>query len=251
MVKAVLIGLMLAMAPAVWFATQNGIGDPIRLLIFSLLVLWAVSFSIFYTLSPANRSTAWMTQLQLVDLWVVALLIVAVTGWFSSPFLFLVYLLIISAYFVLSPWATVGMAVSLALVFLVPNPRSLMLNDYLTLIAITLTGPIAFYLRREYIKIGAAEKGVLVLATEPEAKDGTLSKVLANRVTQFSAKIREPLVNIRNYTHVAGNHELDQQERWDYLQKIFDSAALALKELTKFEEETTGHKMHSTTSENP
>lgn len=243
MKKLVLVALMLIIAPGVYLLTQNGITEPINFFGFLLLVMWVILYAIFYTAFPGNRTSAWTTQLQLVNLWLLCLLIISVTGWFSSPFLFLVYLLVISSYFVLSPLVPLGLIASIVGVYFLQTKEFTFGGDYTLFISLVLTWPVAYYLRSEYLKIAQAENGILVIEGESSSKGGVLPKVLANRITHFASLVRQPLVNIKNYTHVAGSHRLDDQARMDYLQKIFDSAALALRELTKFEEETTGQKM--------
>jgi len=243
MTKVWLIGLTLLIAPAVWYLTQGGISEPIKFFGFLVLIMWVSLYTVFYTAFPRSRNSAWTTQLQFVNLWILCLLVVAITGWFTSPFVFLVYLLVITSYFVLSPLATFGMAVTLVVVYLLRVQHLPVMGDYLTLISLVLTWPIAYYLKHEYLKIGSAENGILILENSQPSQPGILPKVLANRVTNFSTLLRQPIVNIKNYTHVAGNHSLDPETRLAYLQKIFDSATVALRELTKFEEETTGHKM--------
>lgn len=250
MTRALLTGLALLIAPAVWFASVNGvITNPLKLALFLGLVTWVALYTVFYTVFPARRDSAWTTQLELINFWILSWLIVSVTGWFSSPFLFMAYVLLIAAYFVLSPLATLGMAVSVGLMYFLKMHQISTIQDYLVLASLALTAVVAFYLRRQYLKIGEADNGVLVLKTEKPFDDGTLSEVLTNRITQFSALVREPLVNIKNYTHVIGKHDLDPETRWDYMQKIYDSATTAIKELTKFEEETTGHRMRSSGSD--
>ena len=74
----------------------------------------------------------------------------------------------------------------------------------------------------------------------------TVAQLLANVVTSFSAELRQPLVNIKNHSHMLKNSKLPAQKSTEYVQRVYQSSQIALRELDDFDEQVTGMKIRGT-----
>jgi hypothetical protein len=227
-------------APLIWFITSSSVVAPWKMLLVWIPAVWLVIGHLF----NEDSSFSWSPRAKLIDWLIFCLFLIAATGWFESPFFFSVYLLIIAITFVISIWAGLGFIFSLATLYILGLRQVHEMGDLLTLFGLASAFPLALYLRRSFLKLQEKQNQILVLEGEKSGHN-TVTNVLSNKVTSFSAVLRQPLVDIKNYTHHMSNHELDKQKGWEYLNRIYDSATLALRELNRFEEEVTGKKMKS------
>ena len=227
--------------PVIWFITQSEVVLPWKIILVWLAAVWMVLVNALLSRKPSSQST----QLALVNFLIFCLFLVAATGWFVSPFFFLINLMAIAITFVVTPLASLGFIVALCVLYLFQVPQINVADDALVILSLIVTFPLALYLRRQYLKSQQDENRILIL--EGSGGEDTVEKILSNKITNFSSAIRQPLVNIKNYTHVVGNHKLDTTVSWEYMKRIYDSATIALKELAQFEEEVTGKKIKSST----
>ncbi len=225
-------------APLIWFITQSPLVAPWKILLVWIPAIWLIIGHLF----NEDSTFSWSPRAKIIDWLIFCLFLIAATGWFSSPFFFSVYLLIIALTFVISPMAGLGFILSLGFLYIVPLAQVKAMGDLLQVVSLAAAFPLALYLRRSYLKLSESQNQILVLESEKSQK-GTLGNVLSNKITNFATQIRQPLVDIKNYTHHMSNHELDKQKSWEYLNRIYDSSTAALRELNRFEEEVTGHKM--------
>jgi hypothetical protein len=232
-------------APLIWFITQSPLVSPWKILLVWIPAVWLIIGHLF----TEDSSFSWSPRAKLIDWLIFCLFLIAATGWFSSPFFFSIYLLIIAITFVLSPIAGLGLIASLAFLYIVPFGQVKEVGDLLQIVSLVAAFPLALYLRKSYLKLSESQNRILVLDSEKSEK-GTVGSVLSNKVTNFAAQLRQPLVDIKNYTHHISNHDLDKQKIWEYLNRIYDSSTIALRELNRFEEDVTGHKMSTSGDKN-
>lgn len=221
-------------APVVFALTINPLTGPWKLVMAVLALLGAI----------VNGMGEKTTERKLAGITIFGLFLVGATNWFFSPFFFVLYLLSMGLTFVMGPLAGLGFVISLVAMFVFNVGQVDVAYDSLVLLSLLVTFPISLYLRKEYLKLQEAQKKILVLEKEGRiGRNDTVARMLANVVTNFSAEMRQPLVNVKNYSHVLGTRKLPVAKAKEYLQKIYQSSQVALKELDNFDEDVTGMKI--------
>lgn len=166
------------------------------------------------------------------------LLWVGTTGWFLSPFFYLLYLVAISLAFLFN--TSVAFSFILVLVaILLPQIGGVKAQvDSVSLLSLFLVIPLAYYLRREYVAKIEREKKILVLEKEHKVMQSKVDEILTNKVVSLGAHLREPINDIRQIAMYAEKNGGPQDIK-DY-DKIIISTGKAFELLKTFEEETTG-----------
>lgn len=166
------------------------------------------------------------------------LLWVGTTGWFVSPFFFLLYLVAISLAFLFN--TSVAFSFILVLVaILLPQIGGIKTKvDMVSLLSLLLIVPLSYYLRLEYLRRIEREKKILVLEKQHKAFKSMVDEILSNKVVNLGAKVREPINDIRQIALYAKTHNSAVDEK-DF-DKIIISTSRAFDLLKNFEEETTG-----------
>lgn len=166
------------------------------------------------------------------------LLWVGTTGWFLSPFFFLLYLVAISLAFLFN--TSVAFSFILVLVaILLPQIGGVKAQvDIVSLLSLVLVVPLAYFLRREYIVRIEREKKILVLEKEHKALQSKVDEILTNKVINLGARMREPINDIRQIALYAEKNGGPRDVK-DF-DKIIISTGKAFDLLKAFEEETTG-----------
>lgn len=216
------------MVPAVWFLSDVLNSYNWSWIVILIVTTWTIGAN-FMLYRSASEYTV---QFSLVNFLLLALLAVGFTGWFGSPFIFLLYLIAIGIISRVHPLVGFGYLVSLGAVYYLSLERIVAVRDWQVWISLLITFPLGLY----YQKIDA-------LQHDGMKKGSVLDRVLSNKFVKFATDLRQSLVNIKSYTHVVGNNKLESSTSWQYMNRIYDSAALALKDLASFEEEVTGEKL--------
>src|SRR3989344_3002905 len=160
------------------------------------------------------------------------LLLVGATGWFLSPFFFLLYLLPMYLGFLYVP--------SVAF-------------DIMTLLSLLLVIPLVIYLRKKFLILKQTDKDILILEEESGIKDtDTIATLLANRVTNLGVTIRQPLSFIKQAATVLIEEDLSPKEATEYLKRIRSTAAESLKDIRDFEGDTSANEvLENSTTKSP
>lgn len=220
-------------APLVFFLTRNPLTGPWRILFALTALLWLLVDSFLFAKNNQKR--------KLFDTVLFALFLIGATNWFYSPFFFLFYLLTIGVTFILTPASSLGFTVSLVLIFMFNIGEVDVAYDSLVLLSLLGTFPIAMYLRKEYLRLQEGQKHILILEKQAKDANTTVEELLSNIVTYASAELRQPLINIKNYSSVLlTSKKLSMEKVREYLKKIYESSIIALKQINKFDEESTG-----------
>ncbi len=166
------------------------------------------------------------------------LLWVGTTGWFLSPFFYLLYLAAISLAFLFN--TSVAFSFILVLVaILLPQISGVKAQvDIVSLLSLILVVPLAYFLRREYVKRIEKEKKILVLEKEHTVLQTKVEEILSNKVVNLGAQLREPINDIRQIALYAEKNGRPRDIK-DF-DKIIISTGKAFDVLKSFEEETTG-----------
>jgi hypothetical protein len=174
------------------------------------------------------------------------LFLVASTGWFFSPFFFVLYLLSVFLAFIFSPSASIVFVVLLVILFSFNIGEVDLAYDFLIVLSLLTTIPLSLYLRKEYLRLKQTEKKILVLEKEKgETYEDIIQEVLANKVNNFSADMRQPINDTKQLAFYIQKHHKNQEIN-ESLNKIIFSSEEALKILSDFEAGTTGKKILST-----
>ncbi len=165
------------------------------------------------------------------------LLWVGNTGWFLSPFFYLLYLVAISLGFLFSNSVTLSFVLVLIAILL---PQMGTVNtkiDFISIVSLLLIIPLTYFLRREYLVRVEKDKKILILEKGHKAIETKVEEILANRVTKLGAELREPINDIRQLAlYAKKNKEYNRKE----FEAIISSSEKALSQLKSFEENTTG-----------
>ena len=232
------------LAPVVFLITRNPLTGPWRVLLAFLALIWLL-VDVFY-LAKNNEKR------RLLDIVIFALFLVGATNWFFSPFFFVLYLLTIGITFVFTPAAGLGFVISLVLLFVFNVGEVDVAYDSLVLLSLLGTFPVAIFLRKEYLKLQEGQKAILILEKQAREAQTTVEKLLANVVTYTSAELRAPLVNIKNHAHILiSNKKLPAKKAYMYLQRIYESSLTALRDINRFDEESTGKVIQGEQRRNP
>lgn len=244
-IEALILGLLTL---SVYLFTINPITSPIAIYIYVATFLIIAVFFIVQVkrektfLNPATSRTFKIIVFALVT---GVLLWVSNTGWFLSPFVYLLYIAGISLGFLFSPSVALSFVLLLIAVLL---PSLGGVNNKIDLtgaISLLMVIPLSYFLRREYVKRIEREKKILVLQEEHKKFEDTVEEVLSNKVIKMAVNIREPINDIQQIALYAKKHSVPEKAKDFHTIVMASRRALSL--LKDFEENTTGKKLVSST----
>lgn len=174
----------------------------------------------------------------------VILFLVGGTGWFLSPFFFLLYLLPIYLGFLYTPAIAFGFLTALLIIFSISIGEVNVSFDILTLLSLLLVIPLLIYLRKKYLVLRQTNKDILILQDESGIKDtDTIASLLSNRITNLGVTIRQPLSFVKQAAQVLLEEDLTPQEATEYIKRIQLTATESLKEISEFEGDTSANEV--------
>lgn len=174
----------------------------------------------------------------------IVLLLVGGTGWFLSPFFFLLYLLPLYLGFVYTPAVAFGFLAALLVIFAFSIGEVDIAFDIMTLLSLLLVVPLVIYLRKKYLVIRQSARDILILEDESGIKDtDTIKRLLANRVTNLGVNVRQPLTFIKHASLVLLDDMLEGPEAMQQLKRIHTTAEETLEMIRSFEGETSANKV--------
>lgn len=206
--------------------------------------LFTLLFFVYFT--EKMKTTAKEIKVTSLLLTLFVLMLVGSTGWFSSPFSFLLYFLLIFYSFVFSPIVLISFILVLMYIIYVSidGKYESISRAFFTILSLIGSIPINYYLREKYLKIREFNREILVLKKKDTNFIGQLDHVLENRINYFAAVLRQPISDIKNLTYrLAAVPEPEKKQKIS--ERIVASANDALQVLNQFEEETTGRKIIS------
>ncbi len=174
----------------------------------------------------------------------VILLLVGGTGWFFSPFFFLLYLFPVYLGFLYAPTVAFGFLAALLIIFGVSVGDVDVSFDILILISLLLVIPLIIYLRKKYLILRQSNKDILILQDDSGIKDSdTIASLLSNRITKLGVTVRQPLSFIKQASQVLLEEDLSPEEATEYLKRIRLTATESLKEISEFEGDTSANEV--------
>lgn len=241
--QKILEGLILALLTlVVYLFTINPLTKPyaIYALVLCLALLGIINFVfIKFVKKPADKLAEKNTfRILIFTITTAVLLWVGSTGWFLSPFFYLLYLLAISLGFLFS--TSVSFSFILVLIgVLLPNIGSISSGlDLVSLLSLLLMVPLSYFLRREYLRRIEREKKILILQEEHKTFENKVEEILSNKVSKIATDLREPLNDIKQLAiYIQKTATKNEKEK---IKRVINSSEKALQKLKDFEEETTG-----------
>jgi len=174
----------------------------------------------------------------------IILLLVGGTGWFLSPFFFLLYLLPIYLGFLYIPSVAFGFLTALLIIFAFSVGEVEVSFDIMTLLSLLLVVPLVIYLRKKYLVLKQTDKDILILEEETGIKStDTIASLLANRITNLGVTIRQPLSFINQAATVLLEEDLTPKETTEYIKRIRSTAKESLKNIRDFEGDTSANEV--------
>lgn len=174
----------------------------------------------------------------------VVLLLVGGTGWFLSPFFFLLYLLPLYLGFLYTPAVAFGFLAALLIIFAFSIGEVDIAFDIMTLLSLLLVVPLVIYLRKKYLVIRQSHKDILILEDESGIRDAnTIGRLLSNRVTNLGVNVRQPLTFIKQSAALLSEGGLDAAETNQQIKRIHTTAEETLEMIRSFEGETSANKV--------
>ena len=175
------------------------------------------------------------------------LLLVGGTGWFLSPFFFLLYLLPIYLGFLYAPAVSFGFLAALIIIFAFSVGEVDVAFDIMTLISLLLVVPLVIYLRRQYLVIRQSTKEILILEEEGSGIQDldTISKLLSNRITKLGVALRDPLTFIKQSSSGLLDSGVPVSQMNNVLERIRSAASESLEFIRDFEADTSTNQVLS------
>lgn len=208
---------------------------------FIFYFLFSLGALCYYRWSRSNKAEAHITNQLVFLLSVTVLMWVGMTGWYFSPFFYLLYLLGVLYAFIFSPLVTFAFAGTLTVLFL-PNVGSIDLSfDLITLVSLLSMVPLTLYLQRVYLHLKESEKKVLILERENMQYKSKVEEVLANKITRVVVDLKQPINDMKQTVLFLKRSETTPKTL-KHLDKMSDIVEDALSQLESFETTTTGKK---------
>lgn len=205
------------------------------------LVLGLTAGILAFIKKKDSRAAAWrLTASTIYIAFIITL--VGATGWFFSPFFFLLYLAPLYLGFQYNPAVAFSFLAALLIIFSSSVGEVDVAYDVLTLISLLLVIPLVIYLRRSYLILRQSAKDILILEDDSGIKDAdTIGKLLANRVTSLGVNMRQPLTYVKQAATVLLQGSLSKEDTTKYLQRMRTTATETLEMIRKFEGDTSAN----------
>ena len=237
--KALPATQFIASTIAIFIATRSPLTAPYALHL-TLVALIGLIVYIFFVKKQGKIIKETKSLVFLIT--VVLLFLVSATGWFFSPFFFILYLLTILLAFVYYPTVSLSFAVTLVGLFSLNIGEVDLAYDFLIVLSLLSVIPLSFYLKKEYLRLKEAEKKILVLEKDGQISTTKLEEILANKINNFSVNLRQPINDAKQLAYRLGKVKKPEAIQ-EAEQRIIASADEALRLLKNFEEQTTGEKL--------
>src|SRR3989338_6872360 len=213
-------------------------------------LMWLVGLVVYYfflkTRQPTPEQKSIFTYMGIVMI----MLLVATTGWFVSPFFFLLYLLATALSFMFTPAVSIAFVVTLITLFSLSIGEIDLAYDFLVVLSFLTVIPLSYFLRKRYLQLKQSEKQILVLKEEYKEAQTKVESLLANVINKFAVEMRQPLSDIKLIAHhISGAKSVEAAQKDS--EKIKALIEEALESLNDFEAKATGNKLLSTPKDNP
>jgi signal transduction histidine kinase len=182
-----------------------------------------------------------LPRVVVVTVWIGAVVtLVGSSGWFFSPFFFMLYLAAIALGFIYRPTVAVSFTLGLLLIFASSIGEVSATHDFLTLLSLLSVIPITIILRRTFLLVQQEHRGILILETDERHKATTaLDAVLTNQVNKVAIILRQPITYIRQALALLKENAISADEYPEVLHLMSRSADEVFTLIKEFESGTT------------
>ena len=157
---AMIIGLITII---IYVLTVSPVYKPAVASFFALYLLVSVFGFVFLGIFYQKQKRSLVIKISFLISMVMILLWVGITGWFFSPFYYLLFLLAICLSFFFSLTASTIFIIILSIIYL-PNVGSIdLMLDIIMLMSLYLVIPISFFIEKEYLRLRESDKQVVIL----------------------------------------------------------------------------------------
>ncbi|MBI4137472.1 hypothetical protein HY469_05415 [Candidatus Roizmanbacteria bacterium] len=202
-------------------------------------------FGLFLYVYIGERSPNVILSTQIITLLLTGTIIslVASTGWFESPFSFMLYFLIVVLSIFFPPYASMVFVSTLLGIAAIANNDENLSHIFLTLLSLLACVPISLYIRTIYLDYKQSQKEILILKKRfHKHYYNHAQEILDNAIDHFATDLRGEIGIIKQLSYEL-SHEHDHARLNAELERLDESVARALRAISYFEEETTGNKM--------
>lgn len=213
--------------------------------IFHFYVFFSIIGIVYYFWIRHHKLSSKTTPLVFYIVITTLLFWVGFTGWFYSPFFYLVYILAIILAFIFSVRSTFSFILTLSFLFIYFNPEIDLFTAFLILISFFIILPITYYLQRSYLILKQQQKKILILENEKIKKKDPISQFLKNKVDKLTVEIRQPVSDIKHLAKYSRKLK-DKKKLNKNLKKIADLSNNIFFQINKFETKTTGKRLIKT-----
>lgn len=220
---------------------------PIVNSLFVLFVFVATAGLLYWPIARKSVKSPIIQNLYFVAVFVSLLMWVGVTGWFFSPFFYLLYLIAIMLAFMYSTFTTLLFVVVLFGLFYTNIGTIDMTIDIMTMISLFSVVPLTYFLQREYLELKQAEKKVLILEEETEEIHSKVDALLLNKIVKMAVDLKQPINDMRQLAMLAAKKTSNLSTE-KTLHKIIVLGRESLDQIEVFEEKVTGRKLLHTKS---
>lgn len=205
-----------------------------RLTPFIALGLVSLGIGLRFSPWPAPRALV-------VMVWILAVLaLVGSSGWFFSPFFFMLYLAAIALGFIYLPSVAITFTIGLLLIFASSIGEVSPTHDFLILLSLLSVIPITIILRRMFLLVQQEGKSILILESdEKNDAETALDAVLTNHVNRVAIIMRQPITYIRQGLALLKDNELSRDEYPEVIRRMSRAADELFTLIKEFESETT------------
>ncbi len=176
------------------------------------------------------------------------LTLVGSSGWFFSPFFFMLYLMAIALGFMYTPLVAVGFTLGLVVIFTSSIGEVSPTADFLTLLSLLSVIPITIVLRKSFLLVQQERKGILILESDEKNKDlSALDSVLTNQVNKIAIVLRQPITYIRQGLALLKADALTEEEYPEVIMRMSNAADEVFTLIKEFEAGTTSNTLLSRT----
>ncbi len=236
--------MLVMLLPLIIFALTSIPGVSAVMPYFTLLVL--LLLLVLHALPQVHSSRR-------VLLWVVLVLcLVGITGWFYSPFFFALYLTAVGLGFLYSIGTAVAFTLALILLFAFSVGEVNPTYDFLTLLSLLSVLPLTIGLRRSFLLVQQARKGILILEDEKKGEGiTTLDAILANRINRIAILLRQPITYVKQGLALLRDGQLSSTELQDVVGRMQKSADELFTLVKEFESGATKNDLLGTQPDHP
>jgi hypothetical protein len=167
------------------------------------------------------------------------LILVQNTGWFYSPFLFVLFLTTVACVLLYSFWAGAFFLGSISVLFLSYVDRTTPWYDYVRILSFFTALPLSVVFSSEFLRLKQNDKKILILEEESAVNKGELERLRRNRLIWNDVLLRQSLATARNFVlYWDGNSSGLPPKLQRDLKRTARKLDEALENIKKFEKKT-------------